>query len=109
MKKTKGPYFEITHKVTKTIDTNNQNKKWDPDKKGYFLIRVNRKTKEIDVGFVTKNHKLTTHIIGKKADLLMDAIIKERLVSNYSHAAYLGRELYKAEVALKSTKRYLQD
>ena len=34
---------------------------------------------------------------------------KEELVSRFDHAAYLGRELQKAEVALKNRLEYTQD
>jgi dihydropteroate synthase len=39
----------------------------------------------------------------------MDTILKMELVSRIEHAAYLGQELKKAELALKLGRSYAQD
>lgn len=48
-------------------------------------------------------------IQGKTAKALYDTIIKQGLISRIEHAAYLGAELQKAEIALKLSKNYTQD
>jgi len=48
-------------------------------------------------------------IAGKNAKSISDTIIKNDLISRLDHAAYLGRELKKAEIALKLGKNYIQD
>jgi tetrahydromethanopterin S-methyltransferase subunit A len=84
-------------------------KDWHQDKKGYFLIRLNRKKEEIEVGFSTNKHVITKKIHGKNATELYHTILSKNLVSRKDHAAYLGKELYKAELALKYNLKYEQD
>ncbi|MBT3395410.1 DUF4346 domain-containing protein [archaeon] len=84
-------------------------KDWQQDKKGYFLIRLERKNKEIEVGFVSNKHIITKIIRGKNSEEIYNTIIKNKMISNMSHAAYLGKELYKAELALRYGKKYVQD
>jgi dihydropteroate synthase-like protein len=48
-------------------------------------------------------------IAGKSAKEIVDTVIRLGLVSRLDHAAYLGRELMKAEIALKLNKNYIQD
>ncbi len=84
-------------------------KDWQQDKKGYFLIRLERKNKEIEVGFVSNKHVITKIIRGKNSEEIYNTLIKNKMVSNMNHAAYLGKELYKAELALRYGKKYVQD
>ena len=48
-------------------------------------------------------------IKGKTADAIYSKIIELGLVSREDHAAYLGGELAKAEIALRTGKEYIQD
>jgi dihydropteroate synthase-like protein len=48
-------------------------------------------------------------IRGQTAEEVLSEITRLNLVSQLGHAAYLGRELAKAEIALKLGKDYLQD
>ncbi|MGA3290253.1 MAG: dihydropteroate synthase-like protein [Candidatus Bathyarchaeia archaeon] len=48
-------------------------------------------------------------IKGKTADAVYAKIIELRLVSREDHVAYLGSELAKAEIALRTGKEYIQD
>jgi len=84
-------------------------KEWNQDKKGYFLIRVNHEKKQIEVGFVSNKHVITKELIGHYAIELYHTITKKKLLTRLEHAAYLGKELYKAELALKYGKRYVQE
>ncbi|MCS7119110.1 MAG: dihydropteroate synthase-like protein [Archaeoglobaceae archaeon] len=54
-----------------------------------------------------KHEKLT--IAGKNAKEILDTVLRFGLVSRLDHAGYLGRELMKAEIALKLGKNYIQD
>ena len=84
-------------------------REWQQDKKGYFLIRVNPEKKQIEVGFVSNKHIITKEIIGHYAIELYHTIVRKKLLTRLEHAAYLGKELYKAELALKYGKRYVQE
>ena len=89
--------------------------KFVPDPKGFFVILLSGG--EILVEHFNAsyyNKKLTTGssdliISGKSAERLCHTIISRELVSDLRHAAYLGRELAKAENCLKSNKKYVQD
>jgi dihydropteroate synthase len=46
---------------------------------------------------------------GKDATSVYGTLIEMGLVTRLDHAAYLGRELAKAEIALKLGRSYIQD
>jgi len=48
-------------------------------------------------------------IRGKHWDDVLETILAEDLVSRFDHAAYLGKELYKAELALRFNRSFEQD
>ncbi len=79
------------------------------DEKGYFLIRTNRETKEIEVAFCPELNKITVKVTGKRPLEIYQTIIKEGLLSRLDHAAYLGRELQKAYITLQKGLPYVQD
>jgi len=48
-------------------------------------------------------------VAGDDAKSILDTVMRFGLVSRMDHAGYLGRELKKAEIALKLGKNYIQD
>jgi dihydropteroate synthase len=48
-------------------------------------------------------------IKGETAENIFSTIEKMGLITRLDHAAYLGRELAKAEIALVTGKEYIQD
>ena len=82
------------------------------DKAGSFNINV-------DYGTTVENSQITaTHfkknkpdlvIIGHSAREIYEEIISKGLVTRMEHAAYLGAELKKAEIAMVTGKEYVQD
>ena len=91
--------------ATATYDS----KEWIYDSKGYFLIRINQSTNKIEVGYCKQNNVILQKFSGNTSKELCQAIIKAGLISRLDHAAYLGRETHKAEIALKLEKPYVQD
>jgi dihydropteroate synthase len=80
------------------------------DKKGYFLIRLNRVKKNIEVAFCNGKKKMALVVAGKKPiDIYHTILNKKGLPIRKDHAAYLGRELQKAYIALKYDLDYIQD
>ena len=63
---------------------------------------------KIDVIYY-RNKKPELKFRGKTAKGLYKEIIHRKLIKNPEHAAYLGKELEKAEIALKLGKNYVQD
>ena len=79
------------------------------DPKGYFLIRILPDKNLIEVGFCGKRNTVEVKITGKKPIDIYQTILREGIIDRPDHAAYLGRELQKAYVALRLGKAYVQD
>ncbi len=75
------------------------------DRKGYFKIFVK------DMIYVAhfRGDEIDIVITGEKAGDISHTICKLGLISEPSHGLYLGRELQKAEFALRYNRSYLQD
>jgi dihydropteroate synthase-like protein len=60
--------------------------------------------------YLSAKTKEPTYVIrGQTAEQVLSEVLRLKLVSQLNHAAYLGNELAKAEIALKTHKDYLQD
>ena len=53
--------------------------------------------------------KPTAIVIGENATDIYQTIIREKMINELCHAAYLGKELEKAEIALKLGHSYIQE
>jgi tetrahydromethanopterin S-methyltransferase subunit A len=81
---------------------------WEPDPLGNFLIAV--ADGQIVVAHATTAGGPTGHrFVGRTAAELTRAILAAGLVSRLDHAAYLGAELARAEIALRLGLPYRQD
>lgn len=82
------------------------------DKSGSFKIKVhygiNVETSKITATHFKRN-KADLVIEGKSAKEIYEEIINQDLVTRIEHAAYLGSELQKAEIAMLTGKEYVQD
>ncbi|WP_458454750.1 dihydropteroate synthase-like protein [Methanobrevibacter sp.] len=82
------------------------------DKAGSFKINVDYKTtvgeSRISATHFKKN-KPDLVIVGHSAKEVYEEIITKKLVTRMEHAAYLGSELQKAEIAMITGKEYVQD
>jgi len=79
------------------------------DPNGYFVIFPDRERRSIRVEHYIKGGTLAHVFIGERADDLYTTVISHELVSRHDHAAYLGRELTRAEQALRTGEPYIQD
>ena len=82
------------------------------DKSGSFRINVDYGTTVENSQIVAthfKKNKPDLVIVGKSAKEIYEEIITKKLVSRMEHAAYLGSELQKAEIAMITGKDYVQD
>lgn len=87
------------------------NEKWHLDPAGCFKIGITEdeyNNGRVHPGKIVVNHK-NSSISGTTAKEVLDTIISMGLVSRIDHAGYLGRELMKAELALKFKRSYSQD
>lgn len=79
------------------------------DPKGYFLIYADSLHSSLTLEHYTNDGVLDTRIEGRSATELYLTAIEEELLSRLDHAAYLGRELTRAEECLKTSRPYVQD
>ena len=85
-------------------------KDWAMDPRGYFLIRVEPEAGLIRAAFCTvSDHTIQSEVTGKTALEVVNTLIREDMVSTLQHAADLGAELQKAELALRHGLEYVQD
>jgi tetrahydromethanopterin S-methyltransferase subunit A len=79
------------------------------DPAGYFVVYVDRARGILSLEHYRNDGLLDTVIEGGTAAELYTAAIDRRLLSRLDHAAYLGRELARAEQSLKSGELFVQD
>lgn len=94
-------FTELTHSVVEDDGTRLEGN-------GFFVIHVDDKS-GIVVEHYSYERKVKDKFSGLTAKGLCDTILRKGLVEDASHAAYLGRELAKAEVAFKRGLTYVQD
>jgi dihydropteroate synthase-like protein len=78
------------------------------DPEGNFRIVLDRKKNQI-MAIHSRDGNPTSIVRGEDACSIYSGIISSHLVTRLDHAAYLGSELTKAEIALKTGKSYIQD
>lgn len=82
------------------------------DPKGYFKIAIDFYQNHILISHYSNNGtemKQTITITGTSSEAIYKEIITRELVSRLDHAAYLGKELQRAEIALKFGTEYIQE
>lgn len=79
------------------------------DKAGYFVIVPLADKEIINVEHYAYDNTLLRVIEGTNARALYAIIIANSWVTELSHAAYLGKELAKAELSIKRGFKYIQD
>jgi dihydropteroate synthase len=86
------------------------------DPRGYFLIEIDREKKLLRVGyckFTKLGNKpindMVSIISGRTAIEIANTLIRNKYISTLQHAADMGIELCKAELALKYKLNYVQD
>jgi tetrahydromethanopterin S-methyltransferase subunit A len=84
-------------------------KKTELDKGGYFVILPLKEKGIISVEHYSNDNRLLRIIEGKDAVSLYRSIVANGWVTQLSHAAYLGKELDRAELSMKLGFKYVQD
>lgn len=97
---------EIDELLKDSIKADKNKLKFKEDRKGYFII-------ELMFNNIVVKHKKRGQeykvVVGNNAEEICNKLIELKLVSSLSHAMYLGRELKRAEYALKHSRDYVQD
>ncbi len=104
-------YDKKLEAVAKVVNASDKSEAATLDSEGMFKIAVDREDNVlVAVHYISFDMSKPVNIIkGKTADSIYTKIVEMGLVSRLDHAAYLGSELAKAEVALKTGKEYIQD
>jgi dihydropteroate synthase len=89
--------------------------RWNWDPRGNFVIKLDREKREIIIDYYTSEMKkvetfsFPLNANGKTVIDIYNKLISLGLISQLSHAADLGAELLKAELALRYGLKYSQD
>ena len=86
-----------------------ERREWVHDPEGFFVVLLDRDTRGIVCEHYTKDGVHDETIRGTRAADMSNTAIRRGLLSRLDHAAYLGRELTKAESALAFNVPYTQD
>ncbi len=86
-----------------------RNRDWVADPEGYFVVLLDRGEKALVCEHYTTDGAQNEVIRGTGASDIASTAIRRGLLSRLVHAAYLGRELARAETALKMGLPYTQD
>lgn len=100
---------KLDKELRKAVQTHKIKIKWDPDPKGYFTIKPFFSKKKIFVRFYNYRHKLKHTFSGISTMQIIHEFVRRKLLSRLDHAAYLGKEIEKAMLALKYRLNYVQD
>jgi tetrahydromethanopterin S-methyltransferase subunit A len=79
------------------------------DKAGYFVILPVKDKGSLSVEHYSNDNRLLRVIEGKDAVSIYKTILENGWVTQLSHAAYLGKELNRAELSMKLDFKYIQD
>ncbi len=101
--------FKPTQVMTVPVIKAQKPDRVEMDRAGYFVIIPQREKKIIIVEHYSYENKLLRIIEGKDAKSIYHTVIKNGWVTQLSHAAYLGKELIKAELSIKFGFKYIQD
>jgi len=113
----KGRWWKVKNKIKENIPAKyNKIKDWVMDPKGYFLIKIDRPGQLIRVGYCIFEklgndpiHDMVAEVTGKNSIEIVNTLIHKKFISSLQHAADMGIELHKAEIALKNELKYTQD
>ncbi len=105
------PYSKAMEAEVQVITATEESKPTLFDATGLFKIAVDRNNEAIVAMHFSavQAEKPTAIIKGKTAEAIYAKIVEMGLVTRLEHAAYLGSELAKAEIALRTGKEYIQD
>ena len=103
------PYDRSVEAGVEVIEAE-EDQSFDWDRAGWFKIEIDRERGLIIAAHFPHGGSDADVIIkGKEAREIYQTIIRRRLISKLDHAAYLGKELEKAETALRLGRSYVQD
>jgi len=101
----KGTFHDMEiPKDRKIVQTDKLKFPWKEDKKGYFLIKVDKD--EIQCGFL-ENRKMTVEFRGKDPYNMIKEIAQRNMI-NLEHMGYLASELTRAKECIDYGRVFIQ-
>jgi len=79
------------------------------DPKGFFIIQLDQQASDILVHHYLPDNSPAHFVRGRNGEAILLALLREGLITQMSHAGYLGAELVKAETAIRLGLHYEQD
>lgn len=98
---------QLESMVDEVVEATEDERPYTLDPMGVFRIGVDHRNGYIEALYTGKRGRIL--IRGRSARAVRHEIASRELVSQISHALYLGQELAKAEIALKLRKSYVQE
>lgn len=86
-----------------------EDREWVMDPHGFFTIKPFHDEGVIKVRHYDNDAVCQHLIVGETPEEIWHTIIRQKFISRYDHAAYMGSELRKAYLALKFGLWYNQD
>jgi tetrahydromethanopterin S-methyltransferase subunit A len=80
-----------------------------PDPAGFFVVYPETRRQTLTIEHYTKHGVLDCVVEGRTPAAISDEVIGRRLITRLDHAAYLGRELARAERSMQTGETYVQD
>jgi tetrahydromethanopterin S-methyltransferase subunit A len=108
--RTPGPAVSIRHPLPEPeVAVPNKMGEITLDGLGMFLVGIERGGGTITLDRYSSERRYLGRITGTSAEAICHTLVRDGLVSELSHAAYLGREVAKAEEALRWGLQFEQD
>ncbi len=104
-----GAFSEAPPEITVEAIRAEEPRKLVLDPAGFFVVYPDGRRDLIVVEHYTNNGVLNVIVEGKTSPAVYAEVIGRNLVTRLDHAAYLGRELARAERALRTGEPYVQD
>lgn len=110
-KRREEPYNETLEAKARIAIADEEQKPILFDAKGLFKIALDRANETIIASHFSASELEKPDVIvkGKTAESMCAKIVEMGLITELEHAAYLGSELARAEIALITRKEYIQD
>lgn len=99
---------KLVKELDNAIDTSKTKIEWTQDPKGYFTIKPFPSRRKVYVRYY-KDNKLKQTFSGISTSQIVQKLVEEGLISRLDHAAYIGKEIEKAIIALENDLDYVQD
>ena len=97
------------NKLFRAVHASDEDVQWEQDPKSYFTVMPYPDAGKIMVRVYSTDHQPLYLIEGEHPRQIYYKMIKMGLITKMEHAAYLGKELQKAYIALQQRLYFNQD